>query len=98
MRQKVIFTRFPCDNFLNSQPISAAQPMSTGSIAGLADSALEIHLLAEFLASSAEIREVVRAQLSILPDEYGLWLSLVDRLVSDQATERTNPSILMTKK
>ena len=97
MRQKVIFTRFPCDNFLNSQPISAAQPMSTGSKAGLADSALEIPLLAELLASSAEMREVVRVQLSILPEEFGLWLSLVERLVRDQEAVGSNPTSPMTK-
>ena len=29
------------------------------------------------------MREVVRVQLSILPEEFGLWLSLVERLVRD---------------
>src|SRR5437879_10182570 len=54
-------------------------------------------LLAELLASSAEMREVVRAQLSILPEEFGLWLSLVERLVRDQEAVGSNPTSPMTK-
>ena len=97
MRQKVILPSFSRDNFLNSQPISAVQPTSTGFKAGLADSALETLLLAELLATNGEMREVVRAQLSILPEEFGLWLSLVERLVRDQEAVGSNPTSPMTK-
>jgi hypothetical protein len=58
----------------------------------LADSALEILLLAELLATNGEMREVVRAQLSILPEEFGLWLSLVERLPRVQEAVGSNPT------
>ena len=38
------------------------------------------------------MREVVRVQLSILPEEFGLWLSLVERLVRDQEAVGSNPT------
>src|SRR5436190_2820643 len=38
------------------------------------------------------MREVMRAQLSILPEEFGLWLSLVERLVRDQEAVGSNPT------
>jgi hypothetical protein len=43
------------------------------------------------------MREVMRAQLSILPEEFGLWLSLVERLPRVQEAVGSNPTSPMTK-
>ena len=90
--------RVRCDNFLNTRAFSARQadtpPAPKLACPSLSPRAL---LLAELLASGAEMREVVRAQLSILPEEFGLWLSLVERLPRVQEAVGSNPTSPMAK-